>query len=98
MVSVDKYALVRRAHAVDGLSHRELARTFHHSRRKIAEILSTPEPKPYLRLNPPASVLNPFKPVIDAVLKVDESAPRKQRQGMERWNGDIVHSFTRQNS
>ena len=24
-----------------------------------------PEPKPYVRLNPPASVLDPYKPVID---------------------------------
>jgi transposase len=79
MVKVDEYARIRRAHAVDGLSIRDLARRFHHSRRKIAEILSMPEPKPYVRLNPPPSMLDPFKPIIDALLEADEQAPRKQR-------------------
>ena len=78
MVKVDQYARVRRAHR-DGLSIRELARLFHHSRRKIREILAMPEPKPYKRLNPPPSILDPFKPVIDAILTADEDAPRKQR-------------------
>src|SRR5262249_59328177 len=31
-------------------AHRTLAQQFHHSRRKIREILATPEPKPYVRL------------------------------------------------
>ena len=38
-----------------------------------------PEPKPYRRLNPPPSILDPFKPCIDAILTADEEAPRKQR-------------------
>jgi transposase len=79
MVKVDEYARIRRAHLVDGLSIRDLARQFHHSRRKIAEILAMPEPRPYLRLKPPPSVLDPFKPVIETFLKDDEKAPRKQR-------------------
>lgn len=78
MVTVDDYVRIRLAHR-DGLSVRELARRFHHSRRKIAEIVGTPEPKPYLRLNPPPSVLDPFKELIDSILSADEQAPRKQR-------------------
>jgi transposase len=78
MVKVDQYARVRRAHR-DGLGVRALARLFHHSRRKIREILAMPEPKPYVRLNPPPSILDPFKPCIDAILTADEAAPRKQR-------------------
>jgi transposase len=78
MVTVDEYARVRRAHR-DGMSVRALARAFHHSRRKIEEILATPEPKPYVRLNPPPSILDPFKPIIDAIRVSDEQAPRKQR-------------------
>lgn len=78
MVKVDEYARVRRAHR-DGMSIRELARRFRHSRRKIREIIATPEPRPYLRLNPPASVLDPYKPIIDAIMAADEQAPRKQR-------------------
>jgi|SRR5580692_1630191 transposase len=78
MVKVDKYALIRRAHLVDKMSIRELARTFHHSKRKIREILREPEPKPYQRRAMP-SVLDSFKAVIDEILRADEEAPRKQR-------------------
>jgi transposase len=78
MVKVDQYARVRRARR-DGLGIRALAKLFHHSRRKIREILAMPEPKSYQRLNPPPSILDPFKPCIDAVLAADEEAPRKQR-------------------
>lgn len=78
MVDVDEYARVRRAHR-DGMTIRELARTFHHSRRKIKEIIAAAEPKPYVRLNPPAMVIDPFKPIIDAILVADAAAPRKQR-------------------
>ena len=49
MVKVDNYAMVRRAHQVEKMSIRELARKFHHSRRKIREILAQPEPKAYQR-------------------------------------------------
>jgi hypothetical protein len=79
MVKVDEYARIRRAHAVEGLGIKALARRFRHSRRKIREMLATPEPKQYVRLNPPPSILDPFKPIIDAILKADEEAPRKQR-------------------
>ena len=78
MVHVDEYARVRRAHR-DGMTIRELARTFHHSRRKIKEIIAAAEPKRYVRLNSPAMVVDPFKPIIDAILVADAAAPRKQR-------------------
>jgi hypothetical protein len=39
MVTVDEYARIRRAHYVEGLSIKALARRFHHLRRKIREIL-----------------------------------------------------------
>ena len=55
MLTVDKYARIRQAHR-DGMSIRAIARTFHHSRRKVREVLTNPEPKPYTRLGePPAS-------------------------------------------
>jgi len=78
MVHVDEYARIRQAHRQEQMSIRELARRFHHSRRKIRDILAHPEPKPYQR-RPLPSVLDPFKSLIDAILKDDEQAPRKQR-------------------
>jgi transposase len=78
MVTVDEYARIRRAHR-DGMSVRELAKTFHHSRDKIREIIACPEPKAYRRLKPLPSVLDPFKSILDQLILDDNLAPRKQR-------------------
>jgi len=62
------------------MSVRAIARTFHHSRRKIREVLVQPEPRPYTYTkDPPAPTLGPFHAIIDAILKADEDEPRKQR-------------------
>ena len=79
MLTVEDYGRIRRAHH-DGMSVRAIARTFHHSRRKIRQVLVEPQPRPYSRTKePPAPKLGPFKPVIDQILADDEQAPRKQR-------------------
>ena len=79
MLTVDDYGKIRIAHR-DGMSIHEIARTFHHSRNKVREILANAEPKPYTRKQaPPAPVLGTFHAVIDAILAADEQAPRKQR-------------------
>ena len=65
MRTVDDYAKYRTAHR-DGMTIRQIARTFHVSRRKVREALASPEPKPYTRTKPPpAPVLGPFHAVID---------------------------------
>jgi transposase len=79
MLTVDDYAKIRLAHR-DGMSIREIARTFHHSRRKVRAVLAQPQPKPYTRSKPPpAPRLGSFHAVIDGILAADESAPPKQR-------------------
>ncbi len=79
MLTVDDYAKLRLAHR-DGMSIREIARTFHHSRRKVREVLAQPQPKGYTRSQPPpAPRLGSFHAVIDRILADDESAPPKQR-------------------
>lgn len=79
MLTVEEYARIRRANR-DGMSIREIARRFHHSRKKIREVLRSPEPQPYTRRKPaPAPKLGPFHRIIDEILKEDESAPPKQR-------------------
>jgi DNA invertase Pin-like site-specific DNA recombinase len=55
MLKVEDYARIRRAFR-DGMSIRAIARTFHHTRRKIREVLQNPEPKPYTRIKEPASL------------------------------------------
>src|SRR4051794_28125053 len=79
MLTVQQYGDIRRAFR-DGMSIRDLARTFHHSRRKVRQILAQAQPKPYTRSQPPpAPILGPFHAAIDAILAADEDAPRKQR-------------------
>ena len=79
MLTVDDYAKIRLAHRV-GMSIRQIASTFHHSRRKVREVLAQPEPTPYTRSKPaPAPVLGSFHQAIDAILVSDEDAPPKQR-------------------
>ena len=72
MVKVDEYARIRQAHRIDKLSIRQLARKFHHSRRKIREILAQPEPRKYQRRSMP-SVVDTFKPIIDAIVRAGYS-------------------------
>jgi transposase len=79
MLSVDDYSKIRLAYR-DGMSIRNIARTFHHSRVKVRQVLNEPQPKPYTRTRPPpAPVSGPFHALIDAILAADEQAPRKQR-------------------
>src|ERR1700752_159338 len=79
MLAVADYAKIRVA-GRDGMSLREIARTFGHSRRKVLEVLAHAEPKPYTRAKaPPAPVLGAFHAVLDAILAADEQAPPKQR-------------------
>jgi len=71
---------IRRAHR-DGMSIREIARRFHHSRQKVRQILrGESEPRPYAkRSRQSAPKLGPFKARILEILKQDESSPPKQR-------------------
>ncbi|MEI7902102.1 MAG: IS21 family transposase [bacterium] len=79
MLKVEDYGVIRRAHR-DGMSIRSIARKFRHSRRKVRDALSAPEPQPYTRAKQrDAPLLGRFKPVIDQILADDEQAPRKQR-------------------
>jgi transposase len=79
VLTVDDYGAIRRARR-DGMSIRQIARTFHHNRRKIRLVLAESEPRPYTQTNDrPAPVLGPFHAVIDQILIDDETAPTKQR-------------------
>lgn len=80
MLTVEDYGRIRRAHR-DGMSIREIARTFGHSRRKIREALVEAEPRPYTLSQPrPRRVLaERHQHWIDGVLAADKDAPRKQR-------------------
>src|SRR5207248_3315351 len=72
MLRVDHYAQIRRAHR-DGMSIREIARRFGHSKKTIRKALTQAEPQRYTRHKPhSAPKLDPFKARIDAILTEDE--------------------------
>ena len=79
MVTVDDYGAIRRARR-DGLTIRQIARQFGHSRNTVRHALvhADPHPEPLTR-NRSAPRLGPFQAVIDQILRDDETAPPKQR-------------------
>ena len=79
MLTVEDYGRIRIAHR-DGMSIRQIARRYGHSRRKIRRVLQESEPRPYtLRKERPAPRLGSYKALIDQILADDEQAPREQR-------------------
>jgi transposase len=79
VVTVDDYGAIRRARR-DGMTIREIARNFRHSRKTVRHALTHAEPHPEpLTRDRPAPKLGPFQAVIDQILFDDETAPPKQR-------------------
>ena len=80
MLTVNHYARIRGAYR-DGMSICEIARRFHHSRRKVREVLKGDgEPAPYpQRKDQHYPKLGKFIGLIDEILSTDEQAPPKQR-------------------
>lgn len=85
MFAVEIYAAVRRFVFVEGHSRREAARTFGISRTTVDKMCAYSAPPGYRRKMPPKRPkLDPFIAVIDAILKADAEAPRKQRHTAQR--------------
>ena len=83
---VELYAAIRRD-ARAGMSARAIERKYRVGRRTIVKAMSSAWPEPRKQLPPRASRLDPFKPVIDEILKADLDAPRKQRHTVTRiWH------------
>ena len=85
MLTVDNYGRIRRAHR-DGMSIREIAIQFHHSRHKVREILhGGGEPSGYRQRSVQAAPkLGPVTDRMLEILKSDEMAPPKQRHTAQR--------------
>ena len=96
MYIVDLYRRVRRAHFVEGMSIREAARVFDLHRSTVNKMLEYPVPPGYRGHQPPRRPkLDPYKGVIDRILKDDQSLPKKQRTPAEVFNGDLAPSDER---
>jgi transposase len=82
---VELFEQIRRAHAREGLSIRELSRRFGVHRRDVRAALVSAVPAPR-RASPPreSPALGPWKLVIDGWLEADKTAPGKQRHTARR--------------
>ncbi|MCS3790032.1 ribosomal protein L37AE/L43A [Tsukamurella ocularis] len=81
---VELLAQIRRDARVEGLSIRALVRKHGVHRRTVRQALSSAEPPPRKTPDRSAPRLDRFKPVIDAMLRPDVDAPRKQRHTATR--------------
>jgi transposase len=79
VVTVDDYGAIRRARR-DGMTIRQIARQFGHSRKAVRHALAhaDPHPEPLTR-NSAAPKLGPLPAIIDQILLDDEAAPPKHR-------------------
>ena len=85
MYAVEMYAAVRRFVLVQGNSRREAARVFGISRTTVEKMCAYSAPPGYQRTKRPAKPkLDPFITIIDAILKSDAEAPKKQRHTAKR--------------
>jgi transposase len=80
---VELYAAIRRD-ARAGMSGRALERKYNVGRRTVVKALASAWPAPRKKPPPRPSKLDPFKPVIDEILRADLDAPRKQRHTVKR--------------
>lgn len=82
---MELYEQIRKVHdREEGISIRELSRRFRVHRRDVRQALASPLPPPRQSPPPRPSLLDEWKPTIDAWLEADRSAPRKQRHTARR--------------
>ncbi|MFH7340617.1 IS21 family transposase [Streptomyces sp. KHY 26] len=80
---VDLYAAIRRD-AKAGLSSRALQRKYGVGFLTVQKALTSAWPEPRKKLPPRPTRLDPYKPLIDEMLRADLDAPRKQRHTVKR--------------
>lgn len=82
---MEQFEAIRRDHAREGLSIRELAKRHGVHRRAVRQALASAVPPP--KRSPqdrPAPALGPFRAIVDAWLAADRELPRKQRHTARR--------------
>ncbi|MGW6487122.1 hypothetical protein [Streptomyces sp. NPDC055056] len=83
MSKVELYAAIRRDHR-GGMTMREIERKHNVSWRTVRRAVDSVWPEPRKKLPPRPTALDPYKTVIDEILRADLDAPRKQRHTVTR--------------
>lgn len=84
------FEAIRRDRQREGLSVRALATRYRVHRRTVRQALVSPVPPLRKRRSQVAPKLDPVKPLIDAMLREDLTAPRKQRHTARRVLARLV--------
>ncbi|HEX5535489.1 MAG TPA: IS21 family transposase, partial [Actinomycetales bacterium] len=87
---VEVFEVIRRDHRREELSIRQLADRHRVHRRTVRQALESAVPPPRKPRVFPAPVLDPVKPLIDAMLRSDVDAPKKQRHTARRVLARLV--------
>jgi transposase len=87
---VELFEAIRRDHRREGLSIRQLAQRHRVHRRTVRQALASAVPPPRKPRTFQAPVLDPVKPWIDAMLREDLEAPKKQRHTARRVLARLV--------
>ncbi|MFJ1917190.1 hypothetical protein ACIOGX_35275 [Streptomyces sp. NPDC088147] len=93
---------IRRDHRA-GMKMRELERKYNVSWRTVKKAVDSVWPEPRKKLPPRPTALDPYKTVIDEMLRTDLDAPRKQRHTItrifhrlvEEHGADVSHQMVR---
>ena len=87
---VELFAAIRRDERVEGLSIRELAERHRVHRRTVRQALAVGDPAGAEDAGAGVAAAGAFKPVIDAMLREDLDAPRKQQHTARRVLARLV--------
>jgi transposase len=87
---VELFEAIRRDHRREGLSIRGLADRYSVHRRTVRQALESPVPPARKTPDRPAPKLDPVKELIDAMLREDLEAPRKQRHTARRVRARLI--------
>jgi hypothetical protein len=90
---VELFEAIRRDHRREELSIRQLAGRHRVRRRAVRQALASAVPPPRKKRVFPAPVLDPVKPLIDAMLRADLDAPKKQRHTARRILARLVDEY-----
>ncbi|MER6470960.1 IS21 family transposase [Streptomyces collinus] len=93
MSKVELYAAIRRDHR-GGMTMREIERKYNVSWRTVRRAVDSVWPEPRKKLPPRPTALDPYKAVIDEILRADMDAPRKQRHTVTRLFHRLVEEHS----